>query len=79
MGLGGKRVNALGKISLPICFRDTSNARIKYITFDVVDIYYLYNAIFSRGFTNKFNAVIHSAYLCMKMPTLRGVITIFEN
>jgi hypothetical protein len=46
------------------------------LTFDVVDLYYPYNAIFGRGLVNKFNMAIHMAYLCMKMPTLHGVITI---
>lgn len=62
-----------------VSFGDSTNARIEYITFNVVDIYYPYNAIFGRGFTKKFNAIIHSAYLCMKMPALKGAITIFRN
>lgn len=37
-GFGGKRVNTLSKISLPVSFGDTSNSRTEYITFDVVDI-----------------------------------------
>jgi hypothetical protein len=42
----------------------------------VVDLYYPYNAIFGRGFANKFNIAIHMGYLCMKIPALRGVITV---
>lgn len=78
-GFGGKRVNALGKISLLVSFGDSTNARTEYITMNVIDIYYPYNAIFGRGFTNKFNTIIHSTYLFMKMPALRGVLTIFGN
>ena len=70
IGFGGKRIDALGKISLPVSFRDQENARTEYVTFDVVDLYYPYNAIFERGFANKFNAAIHMGYLCMKMPAL---------
>jgi hypothetical protein len=44
-----------------------------------VDLYYPYNAIFGRGFANKFNAVVHMGYLCMKMPALHGVITIYGS
>jgi hypothetical protein len=70
---GGKQVNALGKISLPISFGDQENVRTKYVTFDIVDLYYPYNAIFGRGFVNKFNMALHMGCLCMKMPTLHGI------
>ena len=76
IGFGGKRIDALGKISLPVSFEGQENARTEYVTFDVVDLYYPYNAIFGRGFVNKFNTTIHMGYLCMKMPTLHGVTTI---
>ena len=46
------------------------------MTFDVVDLYYPYNAIFGRGFANKFNVAIHMGYLCMKMLALHGIITV---
>ena len=49
------------------------------MTFDVVDLYYPYNAIFGRGFANKFNAAIHMGYLCMKMPALHGTITVHDS
>jgi hypothetical protein len=38
-----------------------------------------YNAIFGRNSIIKFAAVINQAYLCMKMPTAEGVITILGN
>jgi hypothetical protein len=44
-----------------VSFGDQQNARIEYITFDVVDLYYPYNAIFGRRFANKFNEAIHRA------------------
>lgn len=49
IGFGGKQIQALGKISLLVSFGDQENARTEYITFDVVDLYYPYNAIFGRG------------------------------
>ena len=76
ISFGGKRIDALEKISLPVSFRGQENARTEYATFDVVDLYYPYNAIFGRGFANKFNAAIHMGYLCMKMPALHGTITV---
>jgi len=76
ISFGGKKIDALGKISLLVSFGAQENARTEYITFNVVDFYYSYNAIFGRGFVNKFSAAIHMGYLCMKMPALRGTITI---
>ena len=76
IGFGGKQVHALGKISLPVSFGGHEKARTEYITFDVVDLYYPYNVIFGRGFTNKFNAAIHMGYLCIKILAFHGIITV---
>ena len=46
------------------------------MTFDIVDLYYPYNAIFGRRFVNKFNIAIHLGYLCMKIPALHVTITV---
>jgi hypothetical protein len=45
----------------------------------VPHIYHPYLAIFGRGFVNKFDAVIRQQFLCMKIPTPKGVITVFGN
>ena len=76
MGFGGKRVNAIGKLSLPVSFGDTANARTEHITFNVVQMPYPYRAILGRRTINKFEAVVHQLYLCMKIPAPAGVITI---
>jgi len=76
MGFGGKRVNAIGKLSLPVFFGDTANARTEHITFDMVEMPYLYRAILGRGTINKFKAIVHQLYLCMKIPAPAGVITV---
>jgi hypothetical protein len=78
-GFGGKPIKPVGKISLPVSFGDLENARTESLTFDVVDIYHPYLAIFGRGFMNKFDAVIRLQFLCMKMPSPKGVITVFGN
>jgi hypothetical protein len=78
-GFGGKPIKPVGKISLPVSFGDLENARTESLTFDVVDIYHPYLAIFGRGFMNKFDAVIRQQFLCMKMPAPKGVITVFVN
>jgi hypothetical protein len=78
-GFGGKPIKPVGKISLPVSFGNLDNARTENLTFDVIDIYHPYLAIFGRGFMNKFDAVIRQQFLCMKMPAPKGVITVFGN
>ena len=57
-------------------FGDTANARTEHITFDVVEMHYPYRAILGRGTINKFEAIVHQLYLCMKIPAPAGVITV---
>jgi hypothetical protein len=71
-GFGGKPIKPVGKISLHVSFGDLDNARTETLTFDVVDIYHSYLAIFGRGFMNKFNVVIRQQFLCMKIPAPKG-------
>jgi hypothetical protein len=78
-GFGGKPIKPVGKLSLHVSFGDLDNARTENLTFDVVDIYHPYLAIFGRGFMNKFDAVIRQQFLCMKIPAPKGVITVFGN
>jgi hypothetical protein len=78
-GFGGKPIKPVGKVSLPVSFGDLDNARTKTLTFDVVDIYHPYLAIFGRGFMNKFDAVIRQQFLCMKIPVPKGVIAVFVD
>ena len=69
----------VGKIELNVTFSEGNSQRTELITFDVVDINYSYNAIFGRNTIIKFAVVIHQAYLCMKMPTVGGIIMILGN
>jgi hypothetical protein len=71
-GFGGKPIKPVGKISLPVSFGDLDNAKTENLTFDVVDIYHPYLAIFGRGFMNKFDAAIRQQFLCMKIPAPKG-------
>jgi hypothetical protein len=64
---GGRKIEPLGSISLPVSFGSLVNAHTKYITFNVVGMSYLYNAIFGRGLLNNFEASLHSLYLCLKV------------
>jgi hypothetical protein len=67
-----KRIEPVGSITLSISFGNPGNARIESITFDVVDMHYPYNTIFGRGLLNTFEAALHSAYHCLKVPTSLG-------
>jgi hypothetical protein len=78
-GFGGKPIKSVGKVFLPVSFGDLDNARIETLTFDVVDIYHPYLAIFGRVFMNKFDVVIRQQFLCMKIPAPKGVITVFGD
>ena len=60
-------------------FGEGAAQRTEAITFDVVDINYPYNAIFGRNTLVKFAVVIHQSYLCMKLPTAGGIVTVFDN
>jgi hypothetical protein len=52
---------------------------MEYITFNVVEMNYLYNAIFGRGLLNTFEAMLHSLYLCLKVPVAPLVISIYGS
>jgi hypothetical protein len=78
-GFGGKRIESIGSISLPLSFGSFFNARTEYITFDVVDMSYPYNAIFGRCLINTFKAALHSLYLCLKVLATLGVISIHDS
>jgi hypothetical protein len=47
------------------------HARMGVVRFD--------NAIFGRGLLNTFEASLHTAYLCLKLPATFGVITFFGS
>jgi hypothetical protein len=75
-GFGGRKIEPIDSISLPVSFGSLSNTRTEYITFDVVDMSYPYNAVFGRGLLNTFEAAVHSLYLCLKVPAALGVNSI---
>jgi hypothetical protein len=79
LGFGGKPIKPVGKIPLPVSFKHLDNARTETLTFDVVDMYHPYLAVFGRGFMNKFDVVIRQQFLCMKIPAPKGVITVFGD
>ena len=42
-------------------------------------MYYSYSAIFRCGVMNIFGIVIHLGYLCMKLPTTKGIIVVYDD
>jgi hypothetical protein len=75
-GFGGRQIVALGKITMSVTFGYVHNTRTKQVVFDIVDMEYSYNAIIGRGTLNAFEAILHPAYLCMKIPSEQGPISI---
>jgi hypothetical protein len=78
-GFGGKRIKPVGVITLSVSLDTPQNPRTKYITFDVVDMLYPYNAIFRWGLLNTFEAALHSAYLYFKVSATFSIITVFNS
>jgi hypothetical protein len=78
-GFGGKRIESVGAITLPVSFGTPKNPHTEYITFDVADMTYPHNAIFGTGLLNTFEVTLHSAYLCLKIPATFGVISMFGS
>jgi hypothetical protein len=52
------------------------NKRKEVLTFEVASFDIGYNCIIGMPFLLKFIAVIHTAYATLKMPGIKGVITI---
>jgi hypothetical protein len=75
-GFGGRQIVALGKITMPVTFGFVHNTRTEQVVFDIVDMEYPYNAIIGRGTLNAFEAILHPAYLCMKIPSEQGPIDV---
>jgi hypothetical protein len=69
---------ALGKITMPITFGYVHNTRTEQVSFNIVDMYYPYNAIIGRGIFNAFEAVLHPTYLWMP-EGLKNVVGSFSR
>jgi hypothetical protein len=78
-GFSRKKIEPVRVITLPISFGTPKKPRMEYRNFNIVDMLYPYNAIFGRGLLNIFDAVLHSTYLCLKVPATFGAITIYGS
>jgi hypothetical protein len=75
-GFRGRQIVVLGKTTMPVTFDFVHNTRTEQVVFDIVDMDYPYNAIIGRGTLNAFEAILHPAYLCMKIPSEQGPIAV---
>jgi hypothetical protein len=68
-GFRGRQIVALSKITMSVTFGYIHNTRTEQIVFNIVDMEYPYNAIIGQRMLNAFEAILHPAYLCMKIPS----------
>jgi hypothetical protein len=66
----------LRQIDLPVTFGDVRNFRTESLTFEVVGFSGTYHAIYGRPAYAKFMVVPNYTYLKLKIPGLRGIITV---
>jgi hypothetical protein len=72
----GYSCTPMGRIELEVLFGGKDNHHRELIWFEVVDLNSPYHALLGRPALVKFMAVPHYAYLKIKLPGPRGVITI---
>jgi hypothetical protein len=75
-GFGGRQIVALGKITMSVTFGYVHNTRTEQVVFNIVDMEYPYNIIIGRGTLNGFEAILHPAYLYMKITLEQGPIVV---
>src|SRR4051812_7146768 len=68
-----------GSLTLEVVFGSPDNFRSEELIFDIVPFCSGYHALLGRTACARFNAVPHYAYLKLKMPGTRGVITVNGN
>ena len=69
----------MGSITLEVVFGSPDNFRSEELIFDIVPFRSGYHALLGRTAFARFNAVPHYAYLKLKMPGPRDVITVNGN
>ncbi|KAI5015669.1 hypothetical protein ZWY2020_057059 [Hordeum vulgare] len=74
--VSGQSCSPIGKIQLDVLFGDKAHFCHESIWFEVVDLSSPYHALLGGPALAKFMAIPHYAYLKMKMPGPKGIITI---
>jgi hypothetical protein len=72
----GHSCTPMGRVQLEVLFGEKGNSCREPIWFEVVDISSPYHALLGHPALAKFMAVPHHAYVKMKLPGPRGVITV---
>jgi hypothetical protein len=72
----GHSCTPMGRVQLEVFFGKKGNSHHEPIWFEVVDISSPYHALLGRLALAMFMAVPHYAYLKMKLPGPRGMITV---
>ncbi|KAI5000682.1 hypothetical protein ZWY2020_010641 [Hordeum vulgare] len=75
----GQSCSPIGKIQLDVLFGDKAHFRRESIWFEVVDLSSPYHALLGRLALGKFTAILHYAYLKMKMSGPKGIITVVSD
>src|SRR6187399_2571853 len=75
----GVEARCTGSLTLEVVFGSLDNFRREELIFDIAPFRTGYHALLKRTTFACFNAVPHYAYLKLKMPRPRGIITINEN
>jgi hypothetical protein len=77
--VSGRSCAPMGKMRIDIMFGNRDNCRVENLKFEVVDLDSPYHALRGRLILAKFMASMHVAYLKMKIPGPKGVITIIGD
>ena len=72
----GLSCSPIGKILIDVLFEDKDHFRREPIWFEVVDLESPYHSLLGRPALAKFMAVPQYAYLKMKMPSSKGILTV---
>ena len=75
----GVEAHYTSSITLEVVFGSPDNFRSEELIFDIVSFHSGYHELLGRTAFARFNAVPHYAYLKLKMPGPRGVITVNGN
>ena len=75
----GVEAHCTSSVTLEVVFGSPDNFQSEELIFDIVPFRSGYHALLGRTAFARFNAVPHYAYLKLKMPRPRGVITVNGN
>ena len=75
----GEKARCTGSITLEVVFGSPDNFQSEELIFDIVPFHSDYHALLERTAFSRFNMVPHYAYLKLKMPGPRGIITVNGN